>query len=157
MKYELMNEQMSHKFHIFLQMCVKFVFNAWYICVKCINYEWIFFAWLSHEMLSFWWRFLWKKHLSSINKMVKSETILVKTCNICLLILHKFQPTSHWELKFIQGFLKWFSSNAYISCGSKLKTIYIIFVMHLMRNPFKFKKLVISIIRHLKFILWHNQ
>jgi tRNA U38,U39,U40 pseudouridine synthase TruA len=38
---------------------VKYVFNAQYQCVKCTNYEYIFFArfpLLSHEMLNLWWR-----------------------------------------------------------------------------------------------------
>jgi hypothetical protein len=60
MKYKFMTEQISHKFlHLLINLCVKYVFNAQYQCVKCTNYEYIFFAQfplLSHEMLNLWWR-----------------------------------------------------------------------------------------------------
>jgi hypothetical protein len=51
------NLWMLHKFHIFLEICVKCVSNAQYQCVKCTNHEWTNFAWfslLNHKMLSLW-------------------------------------------------------------------------------------------------------
>jgi hypothetical protein len=43
--------------HLPLNLCVKYVFNARYQCVKHTNYNWMNFAWcplLSYEMLSLW-------------------------------------------------------------------------------------------------------
>ncbi len=43
--------------HLPLNLCVKYVFNAWYQCVKHTNYKWMNFGWcplLSYEMLSLW-------------------------------------------------------------------------------------------------------
>jgi hypothetical protein len=44
--------------HLFINLCVKCVFNAQYQCVELMNYEWTNFAWfplLSREMLSLWY------------------------------------------------------------------------------------------------------
>jgi hypothetical protein len=51
--------------HLFINMCVKCVFNAWFQCVKCTNYEWMNFAQfrlLSCEMLSLWCTQIDKQH-----------------------------------------------------------------------------------------------
>ncbi len=53
--YEWMN--VTWISHLSLNSCVKCIFNAWYYCMKHINYEWTNFAWfplLGHEMLSLW-------------------------------------------------------------------------------------------------------
>jgi hypothetical protein len=59
MKYEPMMEQMSQNLQLPITLCVNYVYNAWYQCVKHTNYEWMNFAWfplLSTEMLSLWWK-----------------------------------------------------------------------------------------------------
>jgi hypothetical protein len=60
MKYKPKNEQMWHEIsHLFIKPCAQCVFNAWYLCVKCTNYEWTNFAQfslLNYEMLSLWCR-----------------------------------------------------------------------------------------------------
>ncbi len=38
--------------HLLINSCVKYVFNAWYQCMKHTNFAW--FPLLSHEMLSLW-------------------------------------------------------------------------------------------------------
>jgi hypothetical protein len=59
MKYNPINEVMNvtQISHLFINPCVKCVFDSRYQCMKCMNYEWTNFAWLlllSHEMLSPW-------------------------------------------------------------------------------------------------------
>jgi hypothetical protein len=62
MKYKHMDESMNVTWnsHLPINSCVKCVSNAWYYCLKCTNFEWIFFAQfslLSREMLSLWCMF----------------------------------------------------------------------------------------------------
>jgi hypothetical protein len=48
----------SYFIHQHIYLCVKCVFNAWYLYVKCANYEWINFARFSLLiccMLNLWW------------------------------------------------------------------------------------------------------
>jgi hypothetical protein len=63
--------------HLLINMCVKCVFNAWYQCVKPINYEWNFFAWLpllSYEMFKFV-----MIHHKSTRTIIKDESIWPST------------------------------------------------------------------------------
>ncbi len=69
------------KFRIFfIKPCVKCVFNAWYLCVKCTNYEWMNFAQfplLNCEMLSLWCRSkfsIYSTFQALINAIMKIST-----------------------------------------------------------------------------------
>jgi hypothetical protein len=81
MKYKPMDEQMSHEIlHAFIKPCVKCIFIAWYLCVKCTNYEWMNFAQfplLNCEMLSLWCRFkfnIYSTISSFTNAIMKYQT-----------------------------------------------------------------------------------
>jgi len=85
--------------HFPINPSVKYVFNAWYQCVKCMNYEWmnfVKFPSLSCEMLSLWY--------------VCDFVTIVKLCCLELYKLN-FDPKTKYCQKHFKPFLDSYDYN----------------------------------------------
>jgi hypothetical protein len=85
-----------------INLCGKYVFNAWYQCVKQKNYEWMNFAQfslLNCVMLNLWWYFIpsifWPCH-GVVNKFEYHSFMSISTFTKWIF----FSPKTKFILKF---------------------------------------------------------